>query len=211
MYDETINFKKYGYCKVESVISKELSDFITQYSLFDEMQDFSSESMQGKSQVPNAHSKYADPAMESMLLILHPIIEQYTELELFPTYSFYRVYRNGDNLKIHTDRPSCEISATVCFNYSYDDNEYNWPIYMNKNPIVLSPGDIAIYRGCDIEHYRDSFDPQDDGWQVQGFFHYVDSNGINRDYKFDKRSSIGEHTSFKNRFFSNKHYIEYTK
>jgi hypothetical protein len=184
-------FKKNGYCVIKNVITDELRDFVTQYALFDEMQDFNSESMQGLAQVPNAHSKYADPTMEVMLLHLHKTMEENTGLSLFPTYSYYRVYRPGDDLKIHKDRPSCEISCTLCFNYSYDDTKYQWPIYMAGNKVNLSPGDMVIYRGCDLEHWRDKFDMNEDAWHVQGFFHYVDQNGPYASFKYDERTSIG--------------------
>jgi hypothetical protein len=185
-------FAENKYCIVKSAISEELRDFVTQYALFDEMQDFASEEMQGRMQVPNAHSKYADPAMESMLLHLQPIMEKNTGLKLIPTYSYYRVYRNGDDLKKHTDRPSCEVSATLCFNYDYDDKDYEWPIFMNGNSLTLKPGDMAIYRGCDLDHWREPFEYFKSSWHVQGFFHYVDANGPYAEYKYDKRNSIGD-------------------
>lgn len=195
-------FRKKGYTVVKGAVTPELRDVITQYALFDEMQDFTPDGQQ----VPNAHSKYADPAMETMLLHLHSKVERRTGLTLHPTYSFYRVYRNGDELKPHTDRPSCEISATVCFNYSYYhyDNSgydeygaqsaresYEWPIYMDGARIVMSPGDMVIYRGIDLQHWREPFSPPGDDWHVQAFFHYVDANGPHADYKYDKRTSIG--------------------
>jgi tryptophan halogenase len=185
------SFKSNGYCVVKSAISPEIRDLATQYALFDEMQDFTPDTMQVKA----AHSKYADPMMETILLQLQPILEKYTGLTLLPTYSFYRVYRNGDELVSHTDRPSCEISATICFNYSYSDEEYSWPIYMNGNPVGLMPGDMVIYRGCDLDHWRAPMAPPGDDWQVQAFFHFVDANGPYTEYKFDKRESIGEERS----------------
>jgi hypothetical protein len=196
-------FKEKGYTFVKNAINAELRDFVTQYALFDEMQDFTP----GGSQVPAAHSKYADPAMESMLLHLHPLMEENTGLELYPTYSFYRVYRNGDELTPHKDRPSCEISTTVCFNYSYDDSKYTWPIYMDGYEANLKPGDLVIYRGIELEHWRKPFDIQEDAWHVQGFFHYVDKNDINADWKWDKRNSVGELKNKINNKF--KKYLEY--
>jgi hypothetical protein len=49
-------FKDKGYCVVKGAISPELRDFVTQYALFDEMQN----QTEGDAQVPNAYSKYAD-------------------------------------------------------------------------------------------------------------------------------------------------------
>jgi len=187
------DFKEKGYAVVRNVISKDLADFVTQYALFDEMQDFTPDGIQ----VPKAHSKYADPAMEAMLLNLLPFMEKATGLELHPTYSFYRVYRNGDELVRHKDRPSCEISTTVCFNYSYDDSEYSWPIFIDGYEANLKSGDLAVYRGIDLEHWRSPFDVQEDAWHVQGFFHYVDKNGPHSEWKYDKRSGVGESSSNK--------------
>lgn len=199
-------FKENGYCIIRSAISDELRDIITQYSLFDEMQDYSAD----KNQVIGAHSKYADPAMESMLLHLHSVMEANTGLTLHPTYSFYRVYRNGDELIPHRDRPSCEISATLCFNYSYNDEKYQWPMYINDHNTAadLRPGDMLIYRGYDLTHWREKFNPPEDCWHVQGFFHYVDVNGPYADYKNDKRDTIGESRTKK---ITPKSYITFTQ
>jgi len=189
------SFKKNGYCKVKSGISKEICDLVSQYALFDEIQDFHTDGCQ----VPNAHAKYADPLMESILLKLLPKMELSTGLGLYPTYSFYRVYRNGDILSPHTDRPSCEISATLNFGF----NSNNWPIFMNGKEIFLDQGEMAIYRGCDIEHWRQELSADEDAWHVQGFFHFVDKDGPFAKYIYDERSSIG---ALQNHF-TNKKYI----
>ena len=204
-------FQSQGYCIVQSAISDNLRDFITQYALFDEMQNFSPEKNinTGGGQVPEAHSVYADPAMESMLLVLHSIMEENTGLKLLPTYSYYRVYRNGDKLEKHKDRESCEISCTLCFNYNYNDLEFRWPIFIEGNPVKLEPGDMVVYRGCELDHWREPLVCDNDAWQVQGFFHYVDANGPFSNFVFDQRSSLG----VKNRTLENvstKSYIQYT-
>lgn len=180
-------FNNKGYTLVNNVLNPELRDVITQYALFDEMQDFTPDG----SQVPNAHSKYADPAMESLLLHLLPTMEKETGLKLYPTYSFYRVYRNGDILLPHKDRPSCEISATLCLNYSYNPEYYDWPIIMDGSKFSLQPGSMVIYRGTELEHSRDQFNPPGDDWHVQTFLHYVDANGPYSNFKYDKRVSVG--------------------
>lgn len=196
-------FNEKGYTLIKNALNEELRDVITQYALFDEMQDFNPDGYQ----VPNAHSKYADPAMESMLLHLHSLMEKETGLTLYPTYSFYRVYRNGDILTPHTDRPSCEISTTVCFNYSYDDSQYTWPIIMDGNKVDMKPGDIVIYRGVDLEHARDEFNPPGEHWHVQAFLHYVDANGPFKDFKYDNRETVG--TLKKNSSNGVKSYIQH--
>lgn len=210
------SFKKNGYCIVRNAVNSDLRDVITQYALFDEMQNYNPEGYRPNSVcVPNAHSKYADPAMESMLMHLQETMENNTGLRLDPTYSYYRVYRKGDDLKRHKDRPSCEISATLCFNYSYDDKNFQWPIYMDDKEVILHPGDLVIYRGCDLTHWREEFMCQDNDWHVQGFFHYVNVNGPYAEYKFDQRESLGDLNKKKQTESDNnpkndsKSYIEY--
>lgn len=199
------NFHKKGYTLVKNALDLNLVNVITQYALFDEMQNFSPDRVQ----VPNAHSKYADPAMESLLLHLHKLMEKHTELSLFPTYSFYRVYRKGDELVAHKDRESCEISCTLSFNFSYDNSKYNWPIFMDGTPCSMEPGDLVIYKGCELEHWREKFSPpKNNDWHVQGFFHYVDQNGPFSDFKYDKRQTIGESRQNQK---ANKSYIQYIR
>lgn len=211
-------FKKDGYVVIRNAVSRELCDFFAQYALFDEMQDFTKEKdvYPVGYQVPNAHSKCNDPATEALLLKLHPIMEEHTGLTLYPTYSYYRVYRKGDELEPHKDRPACEISTSVCFNYSYSDT-YKWPIFIDGVAVTLYPGDMVLYLGCEKLHWREKFNIADDNaWHVQGFFHYVDANGIHTDQKFDKRSQIGENSSNgllqkEKKAKSAKSYIQYTQ
>jgi hypothetical protein len=203
------DFEKNGYAVVQQAISEELRDFVTQYAIFDEAQDFSKESDVALApQVPGAHSKYADPAMETMLLHLKPVMEKHTGLQLYPTYSYYRVYRNSNELVPHRDRPACEISATVCFNVNAD---FVWSIYIEGAPIDLNPGDMLIYRGHEKLHWREPLEHIDSVWQVQGFFHYVDVNGPYAEWKFDKRATIGQSRLQQNRdkLKSSKPYITF--
>jgi hypothetical protein len=183
-----LEFEKKGYTIVKNVLSKEIVDLVTQYALFDEIQDFNAD----RQQVVGAHAKYADPFMESLLLKLQSVMENATGLSLYPTYSFYRVYRNGNTLAKHKDRPSCEISCTLSLNHSYKNSDYSWPIYMNNEAIHLEPGDIAVYKGVENEHWRDPLTFSEPVWHVQAFLHYVDQNGPYSKYKYDNRSNIGE-------------------
>jgi len=186
-------FKKNKYVFVKNIVSEELIKFISQYALFDEIQDFKTDG----GQVPNAHAKYGDSAMETLLLKMLPVIEENTGLELFPTYSFYRVYRTGDILEPHTDRESCEISATVCLDYNYDQSKYTWPIVIDGKKINMEPGDIVIYKGIVGEHSRELFSPPEENFHIQSFIHYVDKNGPFSEYKFDKRFGIGYNKDYK--------------
>jgi hypothetical protein len=76
-------------------------------------------------QVPNTYSHYADQVMETLLVKMLPVMAKQTGLDLVPTYSYARIYKNGDILKRHKDRPSCEISTTL--NLGGDP----WPIFID--------------------------------------------------------------------------------
>jgi hypothetical protein len=214
MNENVEHFKKNKFCIIRSALSKEMHELLTQYALFDEMQGFHPEGSGpalNDIRVANAHSRYGDPAMEALLLQLHKLIQENTGLELFPTYSYFRVYRPGDVLPSHTDRPACEVSMTLCFGFNYG-GEYKWPIYLDGAEADLHPGDLAIYRGVEIPHWRETFNPpSSDGWHVQGFFHYVDANGPNASWKYDQRQHIGEFKHGLKKRHTPKPYIHYTK
>ena len=76
-------------------------------------------------QVPNTYSHYADHVMETLLVKMLPVMAKETGLDLVPTYSYARLYKNGDILRRHKDRPSCEISTTL--NLGGDP----WPIFID--------------------------------------------------------------------------------
>ena len=144
----------------------------------------------GDSQVPDAYSHYSDIVMETLLLKVHPIMEKITKLKLYPAYSYARIYNKGNVLKRHTDRFSCEISTTM--NLGGDD----WPIYLepsgeeNKKGIKvdLKPGDMLVYRGCDLEHWREPCEGGKDYRLGQVFLHYINKNGPHfPEYAYDKK------------------------
>jgi hypothetical protein len=140
--------------------------------------------------IPNTYSHYADILTETLLLKLLPKVEKESGFKLNPNYSFFRIYKKGDILTRHKDRFSCEISITL--NVGGDP----WPIYIDptgednvpshqcfnkkEQPSIkpnahkgikvnLKPGDMLLYKGNELEHWRDSFDGENHG---QIFLHY---------------------------------------
>jgi hypothetical protein len=190
-----MSFKDKGYSHIQNVLSKEMCDIATQYALFEKMNDSKGVYLEEDyAQVPGAHALYSDYLMESLLLLLKPVAEKHSELELIPTYSYYRIYNPGDILHPHRDRPSCEISLSVTLGFRYNDvsDNYRWPIFMENNPIVVEQGDAILYKGCEKEHWRDSLKAGKNSYHVQVFLHYVDANGpYAKEYKYDGRPTIG--------------------
>ncbi len=155
-------------------------------------------------QVPNTYSHYADFVMETLLMKVLPKMQQETGLELVPTYSYARIYKKGDILRRHKDRPSCEISTTIHLGGT------KWPIFIDgtgsdnvideyKNihkpnapkgtEVLLDVGDMLVYSGCELEHWREALDGDN---CAQVFLHYNHLNGrFAKSNMFDKRPMLG--------------------
>ena len=134
-------------------------------------------------QVLNTYSHYADPVMETLLVKVLPIMKNETGLDLCPTYSYARAYKKGDQLEKHKDRPSCEISTTIHLGGD------PWAIYLEGTKVMLDVGDMLVYSGCELEHWREPFEGDICG---QVFLHYNHVNGpFAEENRFDKRPMLG--------------------
>jgi hypothetical protein len=141
-------------------------------------------------QVPGVPAVYGDRIMDCFLEELLPVVEEELEVSLFPTFSYFRVYRTGDVLRQHRDRPACEVSVTLSLG---SESSEPWPIWMkgSEGPqaIALQRGDAVIYQGHGIAHWREKFEGN---YAAQVTLHYVDQHGPHREWKFDKRAALGE-------------------
>jgi len=137
---------------------------------------------------------------ETLLERLWPLVEQATNKSLFPTYSYARLYKNGNVLEKHQDRDECEISVTIQLGRSH---HYAWPIYMGNKRYDLAEGDGVIYSGCDVPHWRDSCDGPPGYYSGQVFLHFVDANGPHADKACDPiNRKIYPNMFMKNRVFN---------
>ena len=215
-----MTFKKKKYLVIKKVISKDMADFIYGYFMMkrrvtkkflDDRYISPFETGWGSwtdDQSPNTYSHYADMVMETLLEKVRPRMEKETKLKLIPTYSYARIYKKGDILKRHKDRFSCEISTTLFLGGD------PWDIYLepNKNvgkpsdgvfvpttnkgiKVSLKPGDMLIYSGCELEHWREAFQGQN---CAQVFLHYnqISSPGA-MENRFDGRPFLGLPNWFK--------------
>ena len=194
---------------VKQAISKELSEFVYSYFLmkrkvarkfYDEryISPYNSDwGVWNDDQIPETYSHYSDIAMETLLQKLRPSIEKETGLKLNETYSYARIYKKDDVLVRHKDRYSCEVSATL--NLGGD----SWPIYLEPSgelgkegvKVDLEPGDMLIYKGCEVEHWREPFEGENCG---QVFLHYNNaSNEKAEENKYDGRPFLGLPAWFK--------------
>ena len=109
-------------------------------------------------------------------------LKNHIDMDLGETYSYTRKYHRGAYLKAHADRPSCEISGTLCLDYKTDDNT-PWSIWVDNSTdwvkqttfdirtdtmctfrkrgkhvkkIDLEVGDILLYQS-QMLHWREKF------------------------------------------------------
>ena len=204
-----MSFKKNKYQVIKGAISKELADFCYQYflnkravarHLFDSKfispyTDYFG--VWNDQQIPETYSHYGDIVMETLLQRVKPIMEEKSGVKLIETYSYARIYKKGDILKRHKDRFSCEISTTM--HLGGDD----WSIFLEPSgeegkegvEVKLKAGDMLMYRGCELEHWREPFEGENCG---QVFLHYNDANSKNAQAnRFDRRPMLGLPAFFK--------------
>jgi len=196
-----MSFKTKKYQVIKGALSKELANFIFNYMMLQrDAVDFMMKNNKlnpynpfiGKRddrQVPGAYSKYGDWVMETLLMYMIPIMKAKTGLELIPTYTYTRLYEKGNILRRHKDRPSCEVSTTL--HLGGDE----WPIFLDPSGqdfvldeyknihkpgapkgvrVDLKIGDMLIYSGCELEHWREPFEGN---VCSQVFLHYNHANG----------------------------------
>ena len=215
-----MSFKKNKYSVIKEAISEELAKFCYDYfmmkkkvarTMFDtryisQFTDYFG--VWNDPQVPETYSHYSDIVMETLLVKLLPAMEKETGLKLNANYSFARIYKKGDILHRHKDRFSCEISTTMHLGGGC------WPIFLEPDEsegimkedkyipskskgvkILLMPGDMLVYRGNELEHWRDKLAFDDCG---QVFLHYnnIETKG-SKENIYDRRPHLGLPAWFK--------------
>ena len=203
-----MSFKKQRYQIIRKAIPLDVANFVHDYFLLKKnvqrtlkstkyISEFNQDwGKTGDDQCPTSYSHYSDLAMETILDILTPKLSELTKICLSPTYSYARIYERGAYLEKHKDRYSCEVSSTL--NLGGTDP---WPIWLkdtkNKNiEVILNPTDMLIYSGCELEHWRETFNGDR---CVQVFLHYNDtSNKKWEENKYDSRPHLGLPVDFKN-------------
>ena len=204
-------FKKKKYTVIKQAISKDLASFVANYFMMQKQVYDTCKNARYISpfeniighyegqdeQIPHTYSQYSNIAMETLMLKCQPEMEKVTGLKLYPAYTYARIYKKGDELKRHKDRFSCEISTTM--NLGGDD----WPIYLEPSgetgkkgiKVDLKPGDMLVYSGCELEHWRNKFRGKE---CIQAFLHYNNRKTPGaKDNMFDKRPHLGLPSWFK--------------
>jgi len=201
MIDTTLNNRldNDGAIYIKDVLNKDICILLSHCLL---RNSFYEDKKTGDFQVPNAAAIMDHEILfETIHEKIWAALEAMLKIELLPTYSYARLYKNENTLEKHTDRPSCEISLTVQLARSH---HYSWPIYMGDKRFDLAEGDGVIYKGCDIEHWREKCNGPKDYLSGQAFFHFVKANGDFVDHANDKRQLKNLYIRNRNLIFESK-------
>lgn len=174
---------KNSYVVVDNFITPERAAALAQE--FEDCYKKYPESFAKDAQCPESLAIYDMWAFVELLVEKTMFVAEVTQEPMFPTYSYARLYKHGETLKRHTDRPACEVSVTL----HLGSDGVEWPIYFETPEkqavsINLKPGQAAVYLGCVAPHWREAYEGSD---YRQVFLHYVRARGENRQCYFDKR------------------------
>ena len=141
---------------------------------------------------------HQSPLLLSFLWGLTPIVSQLTGADLLPSFDYFRIYPGDDICRVHSDRPSCEHSASLTLAYS---DGKPWNLQIGTRPIddpkslnddfgdepfasiAMKPGDAVLYRGAKHRHGR--IEPNPNGWSAHLFLQWVERGGAHSAHAFD--------------------------
>jgi hypothetical protein len=134
--------------------------------------------------------RYKDPLSQAVLATILPDMERLAGVRLHGSYSYLVMYPSGADLPVHADRPSCEFSASLTVdNRVRDAPAEPWGLWVRcpdgDREILLDPGDMLVYRGCELPHFRHAL--PDGHTSTSIFLHYVDANGPYREHRDDAK------------------------
>lgn len=180
------DYERDGVCVIQDLVTPDVTRLMLRYVDVLEMAG----DVETDQQVPGSLRRYAPLGFEALLDLCAPAVSAAVGERVVPTYSFVRVYKRGQGLTAHRDRPACEHSATLHLGAS---EPCRWPISLrtrsgSTESVVLRPGDAAIYRGDELLHWRDPL-PVD--WYAQVFLHFVSESGPHADQRMDGRDHLG--------------------
>jgi hypothetical protein len=157
---------------MKASVVKDFLDLDTCKIHADRMDDEKVVSNRDDPQAPNSYARYG--LHWDLLEDCCDLVSDIFGYEVLPTYDYSRIYVPGNDLKRHSDRPSCESSITLNLRNIGEPWEFHW----EGGSHAMSPGEAVAYRGCEVEHWRE-INSSSRIYQV--FLHYVDANGPNAD------------------------------
>jgi len=192
------SFYTNGYIHLQDFISEEVL-YLMQNScniIFNENSSISTSEWDQANIITPSNNKisnglYGSVIGDSLLLYLNNTYSTILDKQLLPTYSYLRKYVKGNDLKPHTDRPSCQYSITM----PLTQESAEWPFWVkdgNKTSYQISCnlGDAILYMGERVSHWREALENAEESYNI--FLHYVDASDPERNQLiYDNRKYLG--------------------
>lgn len=165
--DTAAQFKKQGY-----IVLKNLIDPTEVKRLYDYTVNNAPRGNPDDGQVPGSPSFYMDKEVVALEAKYLASIESALKMKLWNVFCYHRVYRKGAILKAHKDSSRAEISASINFGQQGEP----WDLWLldydeNTTRITLHPGDVLVYHGSQLMHWREKLVHSD--YVSQAMFHFV--------------------------------------
>ena len=129
--------------------------------------------------------------LSAFLWGMTPAVSALVGIQLKPSYCYFRMYRQGDVCRVHSDRYACEHSLSLLLAASDDEP---WPLEVGSQHIEtprqradadfggeaygsvpMRAGDAVLYQGVHRLHGR--MTPNPNRWSAHLFLHWVDPAG----------------------------------
>lgn len=149
--EETISFMENRYVVLRNFVPKEILEMgmdvwktiENQKHLYDEMFQLEKDPINDAPEESffSSSGAYCTPMGVMLHRWITKELENTIDLSLKETYSYTRKYERQAYLRSHTDRPSCEISSTLCLDYKSDDGS-PWKIWVKNddNYVAMEDG-----------------------------------------------------------------------
>lgn len=136
------------------------------------------------------YNYYADPLIETLMVLCKESVERHVNRELLPTYSHVHIFQSNDTPQLHSKVEAREISVVICIAFKGEPSLIHVQ-QGEKNSVatILQPGSAIIYRGCEVKQWTAALSA--DQLSVQVMLHYVEKNGPFKDFANDTRPRIG--------------------
>jgi len=140
----------------------------------------------------SVYSIYGDIAIDTAMLKVKQQVNKLIGEQIYPTYSYARIYPYESIVAPHKDREECEIACSMYL------GGIKWDMFVEGKDgperIDLNIGDMIVYAGTEISHWRETFLGVDSdgnpGEYTQVFFHYQRASNENVN-PFDGRGHAG--------------------
>ena len=124
------------------------------------------------------------PPLQALHWGLTPTVATLLDIEILPSFAYFRIYFGGDICRIHSDRADCQFSLSVVLSLS---DAVPWELNVGTRPAIplseaaedfgdepfisfpMSAGDAILYRGAMRRHGRLS--PNPNRWSAQPATH----------------------------------------